>query len=62
MPHLHTNRSTTTPTRRHGLFSRPRPAVRQKRRATFGDKVNGALLKLKGTIMGRPGEKVSPPL
>jgi hypothetical protein len=34
--------------------------VHQKRHATFGDKVSGALLKLKGTIMGRPGEKVSP--
>ncbi|OIW28901.1 hypothetical protein CONLIGDRAFT_633094 [Coniochaeta ligniaria NRRL 30616] len=58
MTHRHT--TTTTTTRRHGLFGRRRPVVHQKRHATLGDKVSGALKKLKGTIMGRPGEKVSP--
>lgn len=56
MTHRHT--TTTTTTRRHGLFSRRRPVVHQKRHATLGDKVSGALKKLKGTILGRPGEKV----
>jgi len=58
MTHRHTTTTTTT-TRRSGLFSRRRPVVHQKRHATLGDKVSGALKKLKGTIMGRPGEKVS---
>jgi len=30
----------------------------QKRHATIGDKISGALLKLKGTLTGRPGQKV----
>lgn len=57
MTHRHTTTTTTT-TRRRGLFSRRRPVVHQKRHATLGDKVSGALKKLKGTLMGRPGEKV----
>ena len=64
MTHRHTHTTTTTTTRRSGLFSRRRPAVvhHQKRHVTLGDKVSGALKKLKGTIMGRPGEKVSIPI
>ncbi|KAH8905618.1 hypothetical protein BR93DRAFT_929892 [Coniochaeta sp. PMI_546] len=57
MTHRHT--TTTTTTRRHDLFSRRRPVVHQKRHATLGDKVSGALKKLKGTILGRPGEKAA---
>jgi hypothetical protein len=30
----------------------------QKRRTSIGDKISGALLRLKGTITGRPGQKV----
>ncbi|KAB5535098.1 hypothetical protein GE09DRAFT_349581 [Coniochaeta sp. 2T2.1] len=57
MPH-HT--TTTTTTRRRGLFGRRRQVVvHQKRRVTLGDKVSGALKKLKGTLMGRPGEKAA---
>ncbi|KAK4449147.1 hypothetical protein QBC34DRAFT_380621 [Podospora aff. communis PSN243] len=31
----------------------------QKRHATIGDKISGALLKLKGTLTGRPGQKAA---
>ncbi|KAI8633799.1 hypothetical protein F5Y19DRAFT_415108 [Xylariaceae sp. FL1651] len=57
MPHHHT--TTTTTTRRRGLFSRAQPVHHQKRHATLGDKVSGALLKLKGTLMHRPGQKAA---
>jgi len=33
--------------------------VHQKRKPTLGDKVSGAFMKLKGTLMGRPGEKAA---
>lgn len=56
MAHHHNTRSTTT-TRRHGLFGR-RKVHHQKRKATVGDKIAGAMKKLKGTIMHNPGEKV----
>ncbi|KAK5628633.1 hypothetical protein RRF57_004348 [Xylaria bambusicola] len=64
MPHRHITTRTTTTRRHHGLFSRAQPAHHQKpvhhhkRHATLGDKVSGALLKLKGTITHRPGQKV----
>ncbi|KAI1112186.1 hypothetical protein F5Y14DRAFT_453315 [Nemania sp. NC0429] len=71
--HHHTTTRTTRTTRprRHGLFSRAQPvhhpvhhtahhpAVHQKRHATLGDKISGALLKLKGTLMHRPGQKAA---
>lgn len=52
----HTTRTTTT-TRRHGLFGR-RKVHHQKRKPTVGDKIAGAMKKLKGSIMHNPGEKV----
>lgn len=65
MPHRHTTTRTTTTRRHHGLFSRAQPAHHHstpvhhhKRHATLGDKVSGALLKLKGTLTHRPGQKV----
>ncbi|KAH8165236.1 hypothetical protein CIB48_g3037 [Xylaria polymorpha] len=48
-----------------GLFTRThhhhqQPVVHhQKRHATLGDKVSGALLKLKGAITHRPGQKAA---
>ncbi|KAI1133426.1 hypothetical protein F5Y10DRAFT_228996 [Nemania abortiva] len=57
MPHHHHTTTRTTTTRRHGLFSRP--VHHQKRHATLGDKVSGALLKLKGTLTHRPGQKAA---
>ncbi|KAI1336317.1 hypothetical protein F5Y15DRAFT_419104 [Xylariaceae sp. FL0016] len=56
----HTTRTTrTTTTRRTGLFSRPKPVHHQKRHATLGDKVKGALMKLEGTLTHRPGKKAA---
>lgn len=57
MAHRHTTTTTTTTRRRHGLFSR-RKVHHQKRKPSIGDKISGAMKKLKGTIMHRPGEKV----
>ncbi|KAI1303330.1 hypothetical protein F5Y03DRAFT_396048 [Xylaria venustula] len=68
MPHHHTTTTRTTTTRRHhGLFGRSQPAHHhhqqvhhhQKRHVTLGDKVSGALLKLKGTLTHRPGQKAA---
>ncbi|KAI0538153.1 hypothetical protein GGR58DRAFT_501460 [Xylaria digitata] len=66
MPLHHTTARTTTTHHHHGLFSRAKPVHHhhqkvhhQKRHATLGDKVSGALLKLKGTIMHRPGQKAA---
>ncbi|KAI1363085.1 hypothetical protein F5Y08DRAFT_254297 [Xylaria arbuscula] len=66
MPHRHTTTRTTTTTRRHhGLFSRAQPAHHStpvhhhKRHVTLGDKVSGTLLKLKGTLTHRPGQKAA---
>ncbi|KAI1814177.1 hypothetical protein GGS20DRAFT_549704 [Poronia punctata] len=70
--HHHTTHTTTT--RRHrggggGLFSRSQPATHHhrtapvtqhhKRHATLGDKVSGALLRIKGTLTNRPGQKAA---
>lgn len=57
MTHHGTTRTTTT--RRRGLFGRRKPVHHQKRKATMGDKIAGAMKKLKGTILRNPGEKVS---
>ncbi|GAW25300.1 hypothetical protein SAMD00023353_0402250 [Rosellinia necatrix] len=61
--HHHATTTTTTTTRRHGLFSRAQPVHHtvhhQKRHVTLGDKVSGALLKLKGTLTHRPGQKAA---
>ncbi|ORY68781.1 uncharacterized protein BCR38DRAFT_406678 [Pseudomassariella vexata] len=51
--------TTTTTTTRHGLFGRKKVVHHQKRKATIGDKISGAILKLKGTLTHRPGEKVT---
>ncbi|KAI0413852.1 hypothetical protein F5X98DRAFT_266774 [Xylaria grammica] len=75
MPLHHTTARTTTTRRHHGLLSRPQPVQHhhhnhhnhhhhqpvhhQKRHATLGDKVSGALLKLKGSITHRPGQKAA---
>ncbi|KAK4131324.1 hypothetical protein BT67DRAFT_444757 [Trichocladium antarcticum] len=61
--------TTTTAPRRQGLFSsrrRQRGAVttapvvhHHKRKTSIGDKISGALLKLKGSLTGRPGQKAA---
>ncbi|KAK0752518.1 hypothetical protein B0T18DRAFT_388442 [Schizothecium vesticola] len=35
------------------------PVHHQQRRPSIGDKISGALLKLKGTLTGRPGQKAA---
>ncbi|KIW13233.1 hypothetical protein PV08_08420 [Exophiala spinifera] len=35
------------------------PATHHKRKTSIGDKVSGAMLKLKGTVTHRPGEKAA---
>ncbi|KAI1188113.1 hypothetical protein F5B17DRAFT_289130 [Nemania serpens] len=61
--HTATRTTRTTRPRRQGLFSRTQPVHHpvhhQKRHATLGDKISGALLKLKGTLTNRPGQKAA---
>ena len=52
---------------RGGIFSRRRqhratPVVvhHQKRKPSMGDKISGALTRLRGSLTGRPGVKVRP--
>ncbi|KAI0015995.1 hypothetical protein F4780DRAFT_716367 [Xylariomycetidae sp. FL0641] len=60
MPYRTTHTTTThTTTRRRGLFGRSRRVHHHKRHATLGDKVSGALLKLRGTLTRRPGKKAA---
>lgn len=49
----HTHRTTK---RRWGASSRPQH--HHKRKVTMGDKVSGAMMKLKGSLTRRPGLKV----
>ncbi|KAJ0324941.1 hypothetical protein COL5a_007713, partial [Colletotrichum fioriniae] len=49
-----------------GLFSRRRgpvvhtaPVHHQRRKPSMGDKISGAMLKLKGTLTRRPGQKAA---
>jgi hypothetical protein len=60
-----THRATAAPPRkRGGLFGTRRhhatatPVVHHKRHATMGDKISGMMLKLKGSLTGRPAVKV----
>jgi hypothetical protein len=56
--HGHRETVTTGTTRRRGgLFSHR--VHHQKRHATLGDKISGAMLKLKGTLTHRPGVKAA---
>lgn len=50
-----TKTTKTTSGRKAGLTTH-----HHKRKPTLKDKVSGAMLKLKGTVTRRPGEKVSP--
>ncbi|KZL78880.1 hypothetical protein CI238_07056 [Colletotrichum incanum] len=71
--HHHTTTTRTThttarPAKRGGLFSRRRgpvhtthaaPVHHQRRKPSMGDKISGAMLKLKGTLTRRPGQKAA---
>ncbi|KAJ2896790.1 hypothetical protein MKZ38_005236 [Zalerion maritima] len=52
-----TKYTTTTSTRR-GMFGRKKKVVHQHRKPTMKDKISGALLKIKGSLTHRPGQKV----
>ncbi|PVI07935.1 hypothetical protein DM02DRAFT_236506 [Periconia macrospinosa] len=62
-----TTTTTTRTTRHHGGVATGRrghhttaaPVHHHKRHATMGDKVSGALMKLKGTLTHRPGVKAA---
>lgn len=55
----HTTAGTTTARRsRWGGRSNRTAVHHQHRHATFGDKISGAMLKLRGSLTGRPGLKV----
>ncbi|KAG5928389.1 hypothetical protein E4U42_000736 [Claviceps africana] len=59
MPFGRRTHAHTTGPRRRGLFSRRQPVVHhQKRKASFGDKLSGALMRLRGSLTRRPGLKV----
>ena len=56
--------TTTRAAPRQGLFSSRRkvaraPVAQYSRKPTIGDKISGALMKLKGTVTGRPGQKAA---
>jgi hypothetical protein len=59
-----TTTTTTTTTRRTGRHHAPAttttgaPVHHHKRHATMGDKVSGAMMKLRGSLTRRPGLKV----
>jgi hypothetical protein len=63
MAHRHTTTTTTTRTTRprRSIFGRKKVVHHKKRKPKQGDKVAGAMKKIKGTILGHPGEKVSYP-
>jgi hypothetical protein len=54
-----TTTTTTRTTRSSGHHAAAAPVHHHKRHATMGDKVSGALMKLKGSILHRSGIKVS---
>ncbi|KAF2998123.1 hypothetical protein E8E13_000489 [Curvularia kusanoi] len=55
-----TTKTTRTTGGRHtGAHTSAGPVHHHKRHATMGDKVSGALTKLKGTLTGRPGVKAA---
>ncbi|CRK46950.1 hypothetical protein BN1723_001225 [Verticillium longisporum] len=65
----HTTTTTTTTHRQHagataprgGFFSRRRGPVvhHQQRKPSMGDKISGAMLRLKGSLTRRPGQKAA---
>ena len=46
-------------TARRTGFWKKKTVVRQQRKPTMGDKISGAMLKLKGSLTGRPGKKAA---
>ncbi|KAG0136457.1 hypothetical protein HOY82DRAFT_576479 [Tuber indicum] len=57
-----TTTTTTTPRtarRRHHRATVAAPAQHHKRRPSIGDKISGALLRLRGSLTHRPGVKAA---
>ncbi|KAF3937865.1 hypothetical protein ABW19_dt0208009 [Dactylella cylindrospora] len=59
--HTATTRTTRSSGRHHHhhTHTHAAPVHHQKRKPTLGDKVTGALIRLKGTLTGRPGVKAA---
>jgi len=56
---MHTTHTTTSRTGRRNFFGRRQRVQHTKRHATIGDKISGALMKLRGSLTRNPGVKVS---
>ena len=51
--------TTTTHTTHHHHTAHAQPVHHHKRKTSMSDKVSGAILKLKGTLTRRPGQKAA---
>ena len=57
--HGQTEEVVVAPARRSRFGFRHRPVVVEKRRTTLSDKISGAMMKLRGSLSGRPREKLA---
>ncbi|OBT49435.1 hypothetical protein VE00_00411 [Pseudogymnoascus sp. WSF 3629] len=53
-----TEKVIVQPARRSRFGFRHRPVVVEKKKPTIGDKISGAMMRLKGSLSGRRGEEV----
>ncbi|OBT91093.1 hypothetical protein VE02_00070 [Pseudogymnoascus sp. 03VT05] len=53
-----TEKVVVQPERRSRFGFRHRPVVVEKKKPTIGDKISGAMMRLKGSLSGRRGEEV----
>ncbi|OBT96926.1 hypothetical protein VE01_05463 [Pseudogymnoascus verrucosus] len=53
-----TEKVVVQPARRSRLGFRHRPVVVEKKKPTIGDKISGAMMRLKGSLSGRRAEEV----
>ncbi|CZS90306.1 uncharacterized protein RAG0_01432 [Rhynchosporium agropyri] len=51
--------ATHTTGHSHATHTTHAPVVRQRRHATIGDKISGAMMKIKGSLTRRPGVKAA---
>lgn len=57
--HPVTTTTTTTTTKRTTHAAHAAPVHHHRRKASLGDKISGGLMKLRGTLTGRPGVKAA---
>ncbi|TVY64277.1 hypothetical protein LSUE1_G008124 [Lachnellula suecica] len=57
--HTHATHTTHTHTRNTRSTRTAQPVVHHKRHASIGDKVSGAMMKLRGSLTRRPGLKAA---